>query len=215
MKFRDRPKIVVCIPLSWAYVPRRFFLNFVGIMQDTQKKGIELIPLTNQAAIMDKNRDDLAKAALEYNPQYILWLDADQIYPNDVVNRLLQHTRGDKLIVGGVAPRRGDGVPLIYKFIEVDGEFAAVPAGEPLNRGLIEVDAMGFGGVMMRPKVLKEIPFPRFKMWATSKYYIGEDIEFFRQCKEKGIKAYCDTNLMFGHLHIKPVMFNEKWRGGK
>ena len=214
MKFRDRLKIVVCIPLSWAYVPRRFFLNFIGIMQDTQKKGIELIPLTNQSAILDKNRDDLVEAALKYDANYMLWLDADQIYPNDVVDKLLKHMNG-RLVVGGVAPRRDDGAPLIYDFVETDGEFACVPSQKVLNRGLVEVDSMGFGGIMINPKVFEKIPFPRFKMWATSKTYVGEDIEFFRQCKLKGIKVYCDTGLHYGHLHVRPVMFNKLWKGEK
>ena len=91
---KHKTRIVACIPLSWAYVPRRFFLNFVGILQDTQRKGIELIPLTNQSAILDKNRDDLVEAALKYDAHYILWLDADQIYPNDIVDKLLKYMNG-------------------------------------------------------------------------------------------------------------------------
>lgn len=214
MKLRKQPRVVVSIPLSWHYVPRSFFLNCIGMMEIAQKSGIKLIFNTNNGCYMDQARDNLVKQALECDPHYILWLDADQLYPNDTPERLMRHMDNNHLVVGGATPKRSNGFPLIFDFQYPDGNFKCVHKWRPLNQGLLEVDAMGFGGIMTHPKVFEKIPPPRFKMWYSEheKDYVGEDVQFFKLCKEHGIKVWCDTDLTYGHLETKPVLFNTKWK---
>jgi len=155
---------------------------------------------------MDKMRDDLVETALKCNPDYILWLDADQIYPPETPEILMWHMDNGRSVVGGITPDRGSGEPLVYEMLPDDGGVAKRD-DVTVGRGLIPVDAMGFGGVMTNPEIFKKMKPPYFQMtWNRKlKASIGEDIKFYTNCKKYGIDVWCDTNLLYEHINTVPV----------
>lgn len=217
MKLKHRAKIAVCIPLTWDFTGHKdFWFDCIRMMMKAQKSNrYELIFHYETGCYMDQCRDRLAEKAMKCEPHYLLWLDADQLYPDDTPDRLLTHLRQDKkkLIVGGATPKRDNGFPLMYEFINPDGVFKCRYIWKPLNQGLVKVDAMGMGGIMTDVKLFDIIPKPRFKMWWSdaSDSYVGEDIQFYKLCREHNIDVWCDTDLHYGHLAIKPVVFNTKF----
>lgn len=196
-------KIICCIPLSWDFVPKLFFTNVLDLIKNTK---CDIGFLTQNSCYMDQMRDKLADEALRHNPDYILWLDADQTYPPHTITTLMNHVDNGKQVVGGLTPRRPDGVPLIYNIVHPEGiirndlDFRA-------NQGLVKIDAMGFGGVMTHPDVFKIIESPYFQMCWNFKIAInpGEDIKFYANCKKFGIDVWCDTDLVYDHLATKPI----------
>jgi hypothetical protein len=156
---------------------------------------------------MDKMRDDLAKAAKRHKPDYILWIDADQTYPEDTPEVLMKHIDSGKSIVGGLTPQNMEGGANIYTFVHDKGILARLDVAP--EEGLVKCEAMGMGGVMMKPDVFETLDLPCFTMrWEDSiSRNPGEDVQFYANCKKAGIDVWVDTDLVFGHIATRSVVF--------
>jgi len=161
--------------------------------------------LTCDGAYQDKIRDMIAAKALEVKPDYIFWVDADQTYPENTPEVLMRHIDAGKMIVGGLVPHRSTGNPNVWKSIPNSPLYQ--PREVYPGEGLIKVDSMGQGGMMMNPEVLRKMEYPWFRMsWNPEiRDMIGMDFTFYANCKRAGIDVWCDTDLVFGHLAVKEV----------
>ena len=171
--------------------------------------------ITNGGCYMDTARDSLAQEALKYNPDYLLWLDADQIYPGNTPEVLMNHIDSGKTIVGGVSPLKKtsdktmDGRPSVWDIDEKTN--LSRHRRISLRQGVIRVDGMGLGGVMTSPEVFKKMEYPWFRMtWnPDTKHRPAVDLQFFGNCKRAGVDVWCDTDLIYGHMAVRPIELNE------
>lgn len=193
-------KVVVVSPMSWDYVPTSFLLSWTNIL--TYAIGRYHMPIiVNKTPYLDYARDSLAKEALKENPDYILWLDADQTYPQETPEILMKHVDDGKLVVGGVTPLRQTGQAMIYDFTNkrhvVKFRKKFKPRAKP-----IKVGGMGMGGIMVHPAVFKRLKYPYFQMeWnKETDRKSGEDIVFYQNCKDVGLDVWCGTDLHYGHI---------------
>lgn len=164
-----------------------------------------MVIMTRSLAYSDKLKDLMARDCLKIPCDYIFWIDADQTYPKDTPERLMKHIDSGKSIVGGLVPHRGNGLPNIYNSIPGSSlyQHKKVYPGD----GLIKVDAMGFGGVMMKPEVFQKMEYPWFRMKWNNEIndMLGMDFTFYGNCAKAGIDVWCDTDLVFDHLAVKSV----------
>ena len=201
---KSRNYVIICIPMSWPYIPSRFFSNFFKLVSYGMAAGYNINLIHGQLPFLDSCRDELFDRAMEGKPDYILCLDADQTYPFDTIKRLARHIDDGMLVVGGMTPHRTEGRAILFQWDENDEWKGQWSQSIGPNTGLVKVGGMGFGGVMLSPKIAEIIPFPRFDMIAHPRlhYKIGEDISFYKKCKEHGVDVWCDTSLLNGHLHL-------------
>ena len=196
--------VICCLPLSWDYVPRYFFLSWYDMHQYSFGK-YRLAIMTSDGAYSDTLKDNMAQSVIPLNPDYILWLDADQTYPANTPEVLMKHIDDGKMVVGGMVPHRTTGNPNVWK--SIPGSHLYQPRGVYPDEGLIKVDGMGFGGVMMNPGVFRKMEYPWFRMsWDKEiNDRLGMDFVFYANCKRAGIDVWCDTDLVFGHLAVHKV----------
>jgi len=200
-----KKKIAVCMAMSWDFIPRDFFLSYEGMRSETERSGeYEINMYIARSAWIDVMRDGCAQAALADKPDYIVWLDVDQTYQPDTILRLVKHVDDGKLVVSGVVADRMRRMNNINEFGGPAGVHNITDTFK-LNCGLQRIEISGFGGVITHPSVFEKLDYPYFQMtWMKGtdggRYMHGEDVAFYRQCKEKGIECWCDTDLHFGHL---------------
>lgn len=201
--------IACCIHLSWDFVPKQFMMSCFKMMAYATGK-YDLGILCSGGCYMDKVRDALVEESLKNDPDYILWLDADQVYPEDTPEILMKGIDSGKSVVGGVTPLRRyreplDGKPSVWD-INLESNIGH-RRDISLNYGLIRVDGMGLGGVMMNPEIFKKLEYPWFfQVWDKEKARRpGVDLQFYGNCKRAGIDVWCDTNLFFEHLETRPI----------
>lgn len=157
------------------------------------KKVTPLVDLGFQLATrIDTAREQLAEWAMIQSPDYILWLDADHVFPQDTMYRLMAH---NKTIVGcnyRVRRPQDDQISTAGNF--VGG--ALVPI-KPQPEGLEAVDMLGMGVCLTRAEVFRKVPRPWFE--ASS---LGEDGYFFAKAKEYGFQPLVDHALSkeIGHI---------------
>lgn len=198
--------IVACVPLSWDFVPALFFHSWNQMHYYSHNK-YDLRLVSTNSCYMDKMRDDLVVIARRHKPDYILWIDADQTYPPDTPEVLMKHIDSGKSIVGGLTPQNMTGGSNVYDFVHDDGILVRrdiIP-----GKGLHKVDAMGMGGVMTKPDVYEKLDLPCFTMRWDSKLARcpGEDVQFYANCKKEGIDVWCDSDLVFGHITTRSLVF--------
>src|SRR5688572_29556584 len=93
-------KIAVCVP-AYGDVKARFVLSLIALITRSIKARVIVGGETDQLDIsthmavrcprIEIARETLAQAALDAGSDYILWLDADQTFPDDALLRLIKH----------------------------------------------------------------------------------------------------------------------------
>jgi len=154
-------------------------------------------------------REEIAKTAIENDMDYIFMIDDDMLSEVDLFEKLVMHN------VDIVAPlaftRFAPHKPVIYNL--EDGYDKVTNLNYYINRpiltypknSLIECDAVGFGAVLIKTKVLRGMDKP----WFMSTSGAGEDIQFCFNAKKAGYKVFMDTATKLGHLGAPKVVTEE------
>ncbi len=175
------------------------------------------------------NRAQITERFLESDFDYLMMIDCGVVPPVNILNLVLCdvpivtpliHIFGGKEIVPLAlkAPKKGKekdedflsratGIsPELSREDEITTYGVIGQAeGEKINEGLVEVDAIGTGCILIKRQVLEDLK-PAF--WdvfdpETGKRTLGQDLNFCRRAKELGYKVY----VHFGYKasHISPI----------
>ena len=195
-----KKKVAIALPLSWTHIWSPFFLSFLQMCLHSAEK-YQLAVYTSNTSLIDKMREVLADEVLTTEPDYVLWIDADQLYPMKTLVQLVGHVDSGHPVVGGITPDKHTGKPMVYRFLNDKGS-CAQDRSFKVDRGLVQVDAMGFGGIMMSADVIRKVDPPRFpRTWDEAmQSYVGEDFGFYYNCKKAGIPVFADTDLHYSHM---------------
>ena len=157
---------------------------------------------------LDQNREAIAQTAIDENYDYLLFLDSDMIYRSDILEKLYERYKG---VIGAIYSMRSgkEHGPAIYNYIKEKDTFAQYKYW-PLKKGIIKVDGIGTGLLLIEVSALKKIPAPRFAYLECetpdkegNRRRLGEDLSFCKRCAKNGIKIYADTDVYAGHLGEK------------
>lgn len=221
-------KIAVCIPcygdprlrftVSLIRMLNHFHTaNFKNADGDQLDRIVEVFWVSTSNLI--QSRHQLVADATYWGADYMLWLDADHTFPPDTLARLW--TRNLPIVGCNYARRIIPTAPTAAKFLatnEEDDRQALVyttPEKAAANE-LEEVAHMGLGVCLMDMRIFdvlqakseeqgKRSMLPLFEFCASDDGTspLGEDVFFFRKCREAGFKIYCDHGASWeiGHIH--------------
>jgi len=179
-------KIAICLPalrLSGIY----FWIDLMDLIINLMsKKHIVRFFFNESSMPLDLKRETLAQQALDYNPDYILWLDMDMRFGPDLFDRLV---KWNKDIVSGI-------------YIDRYGNIICKTKGQkpiPIKRlkkgRLIKIESTGFGCLLVKGSVFKHLKTPWFE-WHMGR---PEDLDWCYKVLEQGYDIYCDPNTFVGH----------------
>lgn len=209
------PRPVVFVPLFPAlpYAEQVFF-SFIAIAQ----QGVPFLQIPYGRT--DLVRNIAVKALLESDYTHILMLDADHKHPADIVQRLARWVLADRSIqiVGGLNFRRiAPYDPCAFiKTPNGNGKEYSYP--HEWDQGLLEVDLIGTGCVLIAREVFKAMEPPWFYYPykdAAEDNYPTDDVGFSRNCQAAGIKMYVDTTTTSPHMMstaIDEQTFRSYWQ---
>jgi len=164
--------------------------------------NVELFVSMQEGTYIHTNRCDLVEEALKEGCTHTLWLDDDMRFPNTALVHLLSR---DKDIVGANYVRKGGVcVPTAVKRIAQIGVEGEGCITHPDSTGLEEVDAVGFGCVMVKAKIFNDVEFPWFECYRDrdGDRWVGEDVSFCMKAKEKGYQTWVDHDLSHEVAHV-------------
>ena len=188
-------KTVICIPcmdkIDTVFVESLVGLKHVGEVEH------EFIA----CSLVDKARNDLAKRAVESGADYVLWLDSDMVFAPGLLEQLMADMDGRDIVCGLFHMRKPPFKPCLFKKLR-QGMNVLTNEAEDYDdhptETIFEVEGCGFGCVLMRAKVLKDIrgkygePFSRLPGY-------GEDVGFCIRARGCGYKIHCDPRIEVGH----------------
>lgn len=163
------------------------------------------------SSVLPQLRNMLVKDAIEWNAHFLLWLDADQKFPEDALLRLLSLGRS---VVGANYPRRVP--PHRPTAVGLDGRLVCTTEEKAKAQEIVQVASLGFGCCLMDMTILDRLhhhalgngqesfwPLFAVEMVGDGTEIIGEDAFFFRQLRAADVDVYLDHPLSWsiGHVH--------------
>jgi len=156
--------------------------------------------VAKRTAAIDLAREQTVEDALEADPEWILFMDSDVVPPANVFQQLTRH--GQPIVSGLYYMDNPDGVhPAMWRLDEYD----APSIMEKEREGLVNVDAVGFGCLLVHRDVLEDIDRPWFR-WTKGyedhpwdlqhlgeKPGVSEDFFFCHRAQQAGYDIYVDT----------------------
>jgi hypothetical protein len=156
-------------------------------------------------SLLTESRNRLVAEAINWEADYMLWMDADHVFPRDALVRLLSHNLP---VVGcNYARRFSPTAPTASK----ENDKGKVELVWSPEEGVEEVSHMGLGLCLMDMRAFGKMDehfggnfWPLFRIDPTEDgiRFVGEDVYFFKKVREAGIPVYCDHELSWGVGHI-------------
>ena len=216
-------KLVIGLPTR-QYTPGRAYTAITGELLRTPNI---VAFLTTVGTVITDARNSIAGAALNMyrngDATHLLWLDDDMLPPErapgmpGMAERLLAHGKrivsglyfGESTLPVAHQLRKVREILPPQRFLENRQQLVRV---DP-NDGLIEVGAVGFGGVLMEISILDELEkqWPREEPFQYHVAGVGEDYFFCSRLEAMGIPIYLDTSLCLGHLKYRAIHWETYW----
>lgn len=202
------------------------FGNLPQIINHTKKvfPGIKISFANKEGVRTDANRNSILKQAIEDGTvDYILWLDVDELYPPEIVERYLKDTEELKQTVDVIGclyfKRSYPYEPVAYTF---SGEHikpykTLLPSAVEADK-IYEIDGLGYGGMLVNMKVYERLGKKRWTNYGVNFHlpyeieeHITHDLVFCRDVKKAGMSVKLHGAVRPGHLMTKPVTI-EDWK---
>lgn len=193
-------KTMIAIPCM-DMMHSQFVMSLTGLKLDGDIKFAYSV-----SSLVYDSRNSLARKAILENFDYMLWLDSDMEFDSDLFRRLKADLdEGRDMVCGIYVTRKPPIKPVIfdkcgYEHL-TDNEvkpFARTMYEYPKD-DIFEVEACGFGGVLMKVDMLRDIE-SKFGLPFSPILGFGEDISFCLRAKDAGYKIYCDSRIKIGHV---------------
>lgn len=133
----------------------------------------------------------------EMHGDWLFLMDDDHRFEPDILKRLLDH---DLDVVCALTSKKFPPYePVIYRQSGVEENFGLAPVKlEQGMSGLIEIDACGKPGMLIRKHVLDAIPDPWCEFRDSSQG--AEDMDFCMKIRDAGFKIHCDLDVQLAHM---------------
>lgn len=215
-------KIALCIPCH-RQTEAKFTQCLASLIAFSSRATVEIDgnPVTPEfeifmvsSSLLCESRNRLVAEAINWEADYMLWMDADHVFPCDALLRLLSKSQ---LVVGcNYARRFSPTSPTASKYGEDDEMDLVWTTQEKAAAGeLEEVAHLGLGLCLIDMRVYaileaqaeeegKEHFWPLFIQPPTPDGIrcVGEDVSYFKKLREAGIKIFCDHELSWEVGHI-------------
>ena len=178
-------------------------VRFVDSLTQLQTPDETILRFAPGSLVYDA-RNKLASMAAGYECDYILWLDSDMVFQGNLLGRMLESIGDRDFLTALYFERRDPWRPTIFNPCHVeynsDGSVTTVVERvEHIPDEIFEIESCGFGCVLMKTKhladIMKEGGLPFSPMFG-----VGEDISCCIRLHERGVKMWCDPNIIVGHV---------------
>jgi hypothetical protein len=172
-------------------------------MKTTSEMGIDTYLFYDSSTILLNQREKLIEKAKEVKSDYVLWLDSDMMFPSTTALRLLEHNK-DIIACNYMKRTKGDKTVAYTDVSDWDTWL-------PLDKidGLVKVEGVGMGCMLMKTKVFNKLikPYFEFTYKEDSQDWYGEDFNILAKLRKLGHDVYIDTVLSKDIKHIGNYAF--------
>jgi hypothetical protein len=155
-------------------------------------------------------RNSLCQMVLDEGYSHLWFMDDDHAFPPSMLTRLVAHN--EALVTPICLTRVHPFAPVQYVEKIADAQYLPVALSESGTDGLIEIQAGGCAGMLIRRDVIEAIEPPWFEYTDRS-----EDIIFCEKAKAAGFMLHADLGCRLGHITtavVHPTVRDNDWKTG-
>lgn len=191
-KTKENIKVIIGVPVADNDAMRALTAQAIGgSIIGAHQAGIEVIDMVlRRSCDIVSNRTWLVRYALESGATHLLFVDADMLFPSDVIPKMLAHK---KEIVGVKYKKRQFPVEWLLKPLEGEAES---------ETEAFKVSHVGTGLMLIDLKVFATMPGPWFNFGRDSQgaLAMGEDVWFCNSARDAGFDTWVDPTINTGHI---------------
>jgi hypothetical protein len=161
------------------------------------------------------SRNTLVQRALDNGAEWLFFVDDDQALRPDTLMRLLDH--GKPIVSGLYLNRNRPFHPIAFSERLEDGTYAPIDLTALPREGLLQVQAVGAGCLLIHREVLEAIGENWFQHGRVDDWDASEDIIFCEQARKAGFEIFVDLAVQVGHFAptaVWPSWVDQEWAVG-
>lgn len=187
-------KLLVAIP-SNDYMHYEFTACLIKLVEKLKESGIDYEIAIQGGTLVYVARDKLAFKAIDDGFSHVLWLDADMIFNEDVLDDLL--FAGKSFVSAIYHGRRAPHLSCVFDQIYPDiVRYVDYPSNT------FKIAGCGFGCVLVAVDILKAVRLKYGTCFFPTRE-LGEDLAFCQRVSECGYEMFAEP-IKLGHIgHIK------------
>ena len=171
------------------------FAVFYHSLANVQKPPHTALAHSTGASIAT-NRNEVTEKALQSGAEWIWYVDDDQMFAPDALTRLL--SRRLDIVSGIYLQRSAPFYPHMYHRGDKQGVYPRML--ESGDSGLVELEAVGAGCLLVKTKVLRALDRPFWRLGQIRSDVWGDDLDFCNRVRAAGFKVWCDLDVRVGHI---------------
>lgn len=225
--------LAIGVPLAGKDVPKQTFISWLNMYEPlivtdllVNKKIMTVVRVISNFP-MDANRNKFARDCMEIGVDYSLWLDMDQTFPRDMIEKLFEVISDERPIVGGMYFLKKEPFPpVLGRYVEWESDALPFqdyyekmgfvhPDGRPLmswrpityfdKTTPFQADVIGLGCVLMKHSIFQKLSYPYFYYTPDPRpgkefLQMDEVMPFCAQLKKLDIPIWIDPRVQCGHI---------------
>lgn len=176
----------------------------------------------------DANRNHILKEALaDGTVDYILWLDADMLYPAAILERYFEAANSLNLtidVMGCLYFKRSypyDPIAYVYNHDEnrIIKPYKTILPSAVKHEEILEVDGLGYGGLLVNMKVYEKLGDAKWTVYGKNFHlpfeaedHLTHDLVFCGAVKKAGMSIKLHGGVRPGHFCLHPVTIDDWMR---
>ena len=204
-------RIMIAVPTQ-EFARAAAFYDWLDLLKTPA--GYEVFQTRAHGQSPARNRNIMIKQAIDYEADYVFFVDDDCLIPPDTLEKLVFH---DVDIVSGLyCMRNYPHKPIIFDVALDDGTCQWTQL-HGKDEGLKHIVATGMGCLLVKTHVFRKIQETQ-KYWVTlgelEQDHWCDDLSFFKRVREAGFQPFVDLNCPVGHIAkvtVWPNKINGEW----
>lgn len=199
-------KILIAIPCM-DQVPAPFAQSLAMI----QKTEDNVACAFQMGSLIYTSRNNLALQAMKTEFDYMLWLDSDMVFQQDLLIKMKQVMDEKDLdfLTGLYFRRVPPFTPVLFDQLDIAEDGSCTWTDwKDVPEGLFKIGGCGFGCVLIKTDVLFDVQ-AKFGEMFNPIANMGEDLSFCWRARQCGYDIWCDPSLVCGHVGY--TVINDKF----
>lgn len=199
-------KIMIAVPCM-DQVPAPFAQSLAMI----RKSDDDVACAFQMGSLIYTSRNNLALQAMKAEFDYMLWLDSDMVFQQDLLIKMKQVMDEKDLdfLTGLYFRRVPPFTPVLFDQLDIDENgICTWTDWKDVPEGMFKVGGCGFGCVLIKTDVIFEVQ-SKFGEMFNPIANMGEDLSFCWRARQCGYDIWCDPSLVCGHVGY--TIINDKF----
>lgn len=184
-------KLLIAIP-SYETMRVEFVRSLMDLTAQLQRGRVWYEVKIIDGTLVHTARDRLAQHAVNNGFDEVLWIDSDMVFGADIYENLKMC--GKDMVCGVFISRHFPYVSCLFESLEPVCRITEMP------EEAFRVAACGFGCVLMKTQILKDIMVNNGGKCFLPEQKLGEDCAFCKRATNCGYEIWCEPTARVGHV---------------